>query len=310
MLTRREYKGLTWIDLELPTESELASVADEYKVHPLVIGELTNPSLRSKVDLYSEFIYLILHFPICQICYGKQLDNNNLDTEEIDFVIGRNFLITTHYQPLPGLSEFATVFQSSQLENHRGKNKTPAGLLFCYLVRKLYGDLASDLNYINGVLKQAEKKIFADQERAMVKLLAEVNRNLLDFHWALKHHREVLASLQSVTREFFDDSFHYYLEAVTGEYNRIWAMLESNRETFIDLRETNESLLSIKTNETMKVFTVMAFIFFPLTLITQFFGMNMTLPFASSPQSYYLVIALMLATLFGMLVLAKYRRWL
>lgn len=315
MLTRREYKGLTWIDLESPTEPELASIADEYKIHPVVIGELTNPSIRSKVDRYSDFIYLILHFPICQICYGQRPafgsggPKNNLDTEEIDFIIGHNFLITTHYQPLNGVSEFATVFQSNQLEN-RGKNKNQAGLLFYYLVRQLYGDLASGLDYINGVLKQAERKVFAGEERAMVKLLTEVNRNLLDFRWALKNHREVLASLQSVAREFFDDGFHYYLGAVTGEYNRIWTMLESNHETFIDLRETNESLLSIKTNETMKVFTVMAFIFFPLTLITQFFGMNMILPFAGSPQSYYLVIAMMLTTLFGMLVLAKYRRWL
>lgn len=304
MLTRREYKGLTWIDLESPTEAELKQVADEYQIHPLVVGELTQPSLRSKVDLYNEFIYLILHFPICQICYGERKEGN-LDTEEIDFVIGRKFLITAHYQPIAGLTEFATVFQPGQLED-RGQ----AGLLFYHLVRQLYGELATGLDYINGVLKQAEKKVFAGQELAMVKLLTEVNRNLLDFRWALKHHREVLHSLTSATREFFDNSFRYHLDVVIGEYDRIWAMLESNRETFIDLRETNESLLSIKTNETMKVFTVVAVIFFPLTLITQFFGMNVSLPIADSPYSYYFVLALMLGTFFIMLALAKYRRWL
>ncbi|MFH1170837.1 MAG: magnesium transporter CorA family protein [Candidatus Vogelbacteria bacterium] len=315
MLTRREYKDLTWIDLESPTESELKQVADEYQIHSLVVGELTQPSLRSKVDLYSDFIYLILHFPICQICYGERKEGN-LDTEEIDFVIGREFLITTHYQPIAGITEFAAVFQPGQLES-RGQDKTPAspsgrhaGLLFYHLVRQLYGELTTGLDYINGVLKQAEKKIFADQELAMVKLLTEVNRNLLDFRWALKHHREVLNSLTSVAREFFDDSFRYHLGVVIGEYDRIWTMLESNRETFTDLRETNESLLSIKTNETMKVFTVVAVIFFPLTLITQFFGMNIILPIADSPYSYYFVLALMLGTLFVMLALAKYRRWL
>ncbi|HEY4476833.1 MAG TPA: magnesium transporter CorA family protein [Candidatus Paceibacterota bacterium] len=313
MLTRHQYKELIWIDLESPTESELASAAREFKVHPLVTHELNQPSLRSKVDLYSDFIYLILHFPICQICYSERVNagsvQNNADTEEIDFVIGHNFLITTHYQPVVGIKEFATIFQPSQLED-RGKDKTHAGFLFYHLVRQLYGELTTGLDYINGVLKQAEGKVFSGEERAMVKLLAEVNHTLLDFRWALKHHRGVLDSLQAVSREFFDDDFHYYLGAVSGEYNRIWAMLESNRETFTDLRETNESLLSIKTNETMKVFTVMAFIFFPLTLITQFFGMNIILPLADSPHSYYFVLALMLATLFGMLALAKYRRWL
>ena len=128
MLTRRDYKGLIWIDLESPTEPELTAVANEYKIHPLVVGELTQPSLRSKVDLYSEFIYLILHFPICQICYGERTDGSS-DTEEIDFVIGREFLITTHYQPIIGLGEFAASFNPSHLED-RGKDKTHAGLLF------------------------------------------------------------------------------------------------------------------------------------------------------------------------------------
>ena len=308
MLTRREYKGLTWIDLESPTEPELKQVADEYKIHSLVIGELTQPSLRSKVDLYNDFIYLILHFPICQICYGES-KGGNLDTEEIDFVIGREFLITAHYQPIAGITEFATVFQPDQLEGH-GQGKISAGLLFYYLVRQLYSELATGLDYINGVLKQAEKKIFAGQELAMVKLLTEVNRNLLDFRWALKHHREVFNSLAPATKEFFNDGFRYHLDVMIGEYDRIWAMLEGNRETFTDLRETNESLLSIKTNETMKVFTVVAVIFFPLTLITQFFGMEMILPFADSPYSYYFVLALLLGTFFVMLALAKYRRWL
>ena len=308
MLTRREYKGLVWIDLESPTEAELRQVSDEYKIHPLVMSELPQPSLRSKVDLYGDFIYLILHFPICQLCYGEPREDN-LDTEEVDFLIGREFLITTHYQPISGISEFATIFQSSHLED-RGKEKTHAGLLFYHLVRQLYGDLVSGLDYINNLLRQAEKKVFANEEREMVKLLTEVNRNLLDFRWALKNHREVLESLGAVAREFFADGFHYYLGAVTGEYNRIWAMLESNRETFTDLRETNESLLSIKTNETMKVFTVLAFIFFPLTLITQFFGMNILLPFGDSPSAYFHILILMLAILFGLLALAKYRRWL
>lgn len=311
MLTRREYKGLVWIDLESPTEPELASIAVEYKVHPLVMGELSQPSQRSKVDLYSDFIYLILHFPICQICYGKQAPPvaGNPDTEEIDFIIGREFLITAHYQPVVGIGEFAASFNPSHLED-RGKEKTHAGLLFYHLVHQLYGGLAAGLDYINGVLKQAERKVFADQERAMVKLLAEVNRNLLDFRWAIKNHHEVLDSLQSVSREFFDDGFHNYLGTVIGEYNRIWTLLESNRETFADLRETNESLLSIKTNETMKMFTVLAFIFFPLTLITQFFGMNVALPLANSLYSSYFVLALMFAMLLGLLALAKYRRWL
>ncbi len=308
MTKRQDYDGLTWIDLESPTEEELAQLAKDYEIHPLALQELSKPSLRSKVDLYSNFIYLILHFPICNICYGKQ-PANGADTEEVDYIIGQNFLITVHYEPLEALTEFSKTFTAKYIEE-RVRGKKHAGIIFYYLTKHLYASLSAGLDYVNGILRQAEKKIFAGEEKSMVHLLSNVNHNLLDFRWALKSHRQLLDSLTLAGDEFFGDSFKHYSSAITGEYEKIWNMLESNRETFNDLRETNDSLLSIKTNETMKAMAVLAFIFFPITIVTQFFGMNTNLPFVGPAHDYLAVIGLMALALALMVAWARSRRWL
>ncbi|MEK7208889.1 MAG: magnesium transporter CorA family protein [Patescibacteria group bacterium] len=307
MIKKQDYNGLTWIDLEAPTEVELKQVVVEYKIHPLAAAELANPSTRSKVDLYSDFIYLILHFPICHLCYGKRPITGE-DTEEVDFIIGQNFLLTVHYKPMESLTEFSRIFTVNYFKE-RGR-KLHAGYIFYYLMRHLYNSLSTGLDYVNGVLKQAEQKIFAGEEKAMIQLLASINRNLFDFRWALKTHRQILDSLVVAGQEFFGQGFKYYLATITGEYEKIWNMLESNRETFLDLRQTNESMLSIKTNETIKLLTVLAFIFFPLTIATQFFGMNIDLPLVNQPSGYLIVIGLMVVISAIMFVWARFRRWL
>lgn len=315
MIKKLESHGVTWCQLESPTEEELQSVANEYGLHPVAVRELASPSLRSKVDVYQNFIYLILHFPNCRTCRVDQANGKKQtvatlsDEQEIDFILGRDFLITAHYEPIDSLLEFGKIFELGTWlpGNHE---KTHAGFLFFYLFRALYQALANNLDYINQRLKQIERSIFSSQEKAMVKLLAEINRELLDFRWALKAHKELLLSLSAIGHDFFGSDFHYYLSAIVGEYEKIWNMVESNRATFLDLRETNDSLLSVKNNETMKFLSVVAFIFLPMTMIIQLFGMNAAaVPIVGRPNDFYIIMMIAAVLTLMMFAAAKFRRW-
>ena len=101
MLKKFRYKDITWIDLESPTEAEIAELGATYEIHPVVLTELDRPSARAKVDVYSDFIYLILHFPTPA---GTD--------QEIDFIVGKNFIITTHYELVDSLNDFAKIFET------------------------------------------------------------------------------------------------------------------------------------------------------------------------------------------------------
>ena len=109
MLSKRVQRNLKWIDLECPTSAELRQVMTEYNIHPLVAQELVGPSIRPKVEVYSDFIYLILHFPVIRRKKGRRV----VEQQEIDFVIGKNFIITSRYDEVDSLYQFSIRFHNT-----------------------------------------------------------------------------------------------------------------------------------------------------------------------------------------------------
>lgn len=301
-----KYKNITWIDINSPTRDEVEAVAKNYNLHPIAVNELLESSARAKVDVYDDFIYLILHFPNHRLGNGS----DQKDTHEIDFIIGQDFVITTSYEEFEPLQEFSKFLEVHPILDKSKKN-IHAGYLFYHILRHLYQSLETGLDSINYNLKKAEKSIFAGQEKEMVMVLSNINRHLLDFRWSIKSHKETLISLELAGKQFFGDNFSYYLHSMIGEFEKIWNQLENIRETFFDLRNTNESLLSIKTNETMKNLTMMAFITFPLTLIAAIFGMNAkNIPFIGQTYDFWIILTLMAGLLLFMLSFFKIKRWL
>jgi len=107
MISKYTYKKLTWVDLESPTKEEVITLKDEYKLPDLVADELYEPTTRSKIDKYDNVIYLILHFPV--------LDGKGQTEREIDFAIGKNFIITTHYETIDPIHEFSKIFEVNSI---------------------------------------------------------------------------------------------------------------------------------------------------------------------------------------------------
>src|SRR3989344_6022899 len=266
MIKKFKYKDVTWIDLESPTLEEIRGVATEYRLHPVSVSELENPNSRAKIDVFAEHIYLGLHFP--RGLLGRGTTDNKYDSLEIDFIIGKNVIITNHYELVNVLNDFGKIFETDFIlkKNH---DRIHAGFIFYYIMREIYHALEAGLSGLNNRLRLAGGDIFAGHEREMVKTLANLNYELMDSRWSLRSHREVLLSLESAGEEFFGAKFKYYLQSIKGDHEKIWKTIESNHATFLDLRQTNDSLLSIKTNDITKSLTVIAFIFFPLTIISQ-----------------------------------------
>lgn len=297
MIKQLKYKNVTWIDISKPTREEVNNLVKQYNLHDVVSDELLSPSSRSKVDYYEDYIYLVLHFPL-----------NKYDVSEIDFILGQDFVITTHTDTIQPLAEFAQILDGGN-DNKKEKG-FHAGHLFYYMLRELYGPLEVELDGINNKLKKIEEKIFAGQEAEMIKSLSQTNHQLLDIKWSLKFHREVLNSLAGVGKDFYGEKFDYYLRAIVSEYEHVAELVKSNREIFAELHSTNESLLMIKNGLTMRVLTALAFIFLPVTLTTFIFSMSGSEPIVESYLGWSGVIGIMI--LVGLIAsgLAKYKKWI
>ena len=132
----------------------------------------------------------------------------------------------------------------------------------------------------------------------------------MDWRWTLKTHGEILTSLETAGEELFGRAFIYYLRAISSEQAKIWNIIESNRAMFLDLRETNDSLLTIKTNETIKALTIAAYVLLPMTIIAQLFGVagNDT-PLINSANGFETVVGLMIVSSVITYLVARFKKW-
>lgn len=298
MISKYTYKGLTWVDLESPSAEELNHVSEEYAIPETVSKEIGQTRDYSKVELHEKCIYLILRFP-----HKKE----STQEQEIDFIVGDKFMITVHYEPSNSLSEFSKIFEDGKTFEQK-TNLDHIGILVYNLIKTLYAHSRDNLSIITRMIKETEHQIFKGNGDKVVADLSNANHLLIDFRLALGFHQDVLESFENSTKQFFGDKFAYYFSGILSEYKKTKAILENYKETLDNLRETNDSLLANKTNETIKVLTIITFLISPVTVISSLFMMNTD--FILTKNEFYIVLVAMFITSLLTYIYFKIKKWI
>ncbi|OGC88877.1 hypothetical protein A2419_02510 [Candidatus Adlerbacteria bacterium RIFOXYC1_FULL_48_26] len=303
MITRYVQRNLTWIDCLSPTAAEVRSLMHEFDIDPLIAEELLLPSYKPKVEKLGDLIYIILHFPTLR--NGRQTPE-----QEIDFIIGKHFLITTRYENIDPFHTFAKIFEVEALLKKEA-HATHGGHLFVALVRNLYQAIENGCTTMHRRLRDIEERIFSGDERRMVAGLSQVGRSIHDFRQSMAPHEEMLKSFEPVGTKTFGSEFAYYVRDLEGAYERIDRTLDNLHGSLTELRETNNSLLSTKQNEIMKTFTVMAFIFLPLSFIAGLFGMNTrNNPIVGTAHDFWIIVGIMTVLACCFFIYFRRKDWL
>lgn len=306
MVSKYKFKATTWVDLASPSHAEILTTLEEFGLPESMADELGTCTLRSKVDYYDKhgFIYLVLHFPVI----SSGTENSE---QEIDFIVGKNFLITTRYEKIDPLNNFSRLFDKESFRDISRMGEH-AGFIFSSLMREIYKHSLENLENINDSLKKIEEDIFKGMQAEAVVVISNTNRKFLNFKQALRHHGEIIQSFEDVAVELYGERFRHSMEMVSSEYNRVKNTLDVGKEILSDLRETNDSLLTTRTNQTMKTLTAMTFTMLPITLITGIFGMNVTdnMLFIRNGRDFILVLCFMLIVGLIMFVYFKGKKWL
>ena len=303
MITRHTRRNLLWIDCVSPTPAEIRSLMEEFSIDPSLAEELLLPSFRPRVERRGEIIYLILHFPVFRGAHQHH-------EHEMDFLIGKNFLITTRYENIDPLHTFAKAFEVNTILGN-DSSISNGGHIFISMTRAFYLALGSEADAVHRRLRDIEDHVFSGDERRMVAQISQVGRVIHHFRQALLSHDETLKSLEPVGARFFGAEFSYHVRELVGAYERVLRRLENLHDSLTELRETNNSLLSTKQNEIMKTLTMMAFVTFPLSLISSIFGMNThATPIVGTPFDFWIVLGLMAALALSFFVYFRHRGWL
>lgn len=306
MLHRHEYKNLTWVDLESPTVDEVRSVVEEFGINTMVADELLSPTLRPHTERYDGYLYLVLHFPTLR----QNGETATVPEQEVDFIIGKNFIVTTRYEELASFVEFRKVFEVNAAleEDHFTDNSFD---IFLLLAKRLYRTVDVEIDEVRETLECIEAEIFKGREKEMVISLSRAGRDILNLKQALDPHQDVLSSLADLTAEFAGKEYVSRVRAIESMYYRSRKHVTRIWQTLSELRETNNSLLSTKQNEVMKILTIMAFVTFPLMLISSVFGMNTKiLPIVGTEYDFWKIIGIMFVATFGMFYYFRHKNWL
>lgn len=300
-----KHKHITWIDIEKPSKKDVKFLRDNFNFHPLILEEIQSSTLRAKVEEFPNYLYLVLHFP----AYNKRIKENK--PFEIDFLVTHTHIITSHLNnSFTAFSEFLKKIEKDESSQKHFMNQTTGHLLY-YLINFLISSCIPSLDHISQKVDKIEGKIFRGQQREMVEEISLAKRDLLDFRRIIKPQKTILESLLRRGPLFFGEYLKPYFEDLIGSNDQLWNQLENDKETIESLAQTNDSLLSYKLNDTMRILTVFATLLLPATLVTGLFGMNIdNMPIVKSEFSFWVVILIIVVILNVFIIFFKKKRML
>jgi magnesium transporter len=160
-------------------------------------------------------------------------------------------------------------------------------------------------------LDSIEEDIFIEgRSREVVRDISNVKQEIINFRKIIRPQRAVLRDLERVKMRFIAEDLEIYFDDIVDASERIWDMLENFKEVVEALEDTNESVLSHRVNNILKVLTSITVIVMPLTLIASIWGMNVGVPGEGSIHAFYVIVAVMVGVLVTMLTFFKRNGWL
>jgi magnesium transporter len=285
---------LTWIDIEPPTERETEYLAQNYPFHPLDLDDTLSRKQRPKIDEYKEYLFLVFHLPR----YRK--DERVLTSSQVAVFIGPNYLITLHKGELKPLVK---LFKECQLDEESRQEylSKGSGYLLYRILDRLVDYCLPILDKVGDGIEEVEEGIFAARRSGTIKEISRLRRDVIAFRRIIWPMRAVIGSLEPKVRRFINTDMAVYFGDMVDHLDKIWDGLDEYKEIIEGLSDTYDSLATNRTNEVVRILTIIATIMLPVTVVASVYGMNISLPFMDSDYALLYVFLIMLVIIVGVL---------
>lgn len=308
MIKQLTAKNFHWIDIDHPTEKDIKYVKENYGVRDVVLNRLVPPMKRSEIEEYNQYFFIILHFPI----FDHRVRQSQ--PEELDIIITKNALITSHNGNLSEHNKFFKTCTECVKEKSAYLSKGHVHLLY-HLLDSLIDAQIPMLEHIDENILRIEENVFKGKEQEMLREIAVVKRDIINFRRIIKPQHAILDGLNRKAHHLFGEKYMQKLERhaqeIIGSNIRIWNTIENHKEMIESIEGTNESLLSYQLNETMKILTVVSVIIAPVALIVNIWGMDFgNAPLKENPMGFWIVMLFALLTGATLTIYFKTKKWM
>lgn len=290
-----------WVDLAAPDARESAILASVFGFHELAIEDALSESHHPKIEPYEGYLYLILH-GIDFLAAEQQFA-----TQDTDFFLGPNYLVTVH----PETARTIPAVRDMLGRNHRILSEGAPALLH-RIVDAMFEHYRPEIEKLEDRIDAVEKEVFDGAPPDIVRRMLDLKRDIAALRRIVIPQRDVVGRL--ARREFavIDNEIAYRFRDVYDQLVRMTDEALIFQDRINGLLEAHVSNVSNRLNEVMKVLTVIATIFMPLTVLTGAYGMNVGLPSfpGGAGAQFWWVFGIMLVASAGMLAWFRRRGWI
>lgn len=302
--TRALVKGgaVTWVDVNLAEpRTVLDALATEFGIHPLTIEDLRSRNQRPKVEEYPGYLFIVTKML-------KQRPGGRFETEQVGIILGEGWLLTIQ-EGKPG--DVFDVVRASLRNGRPVARASGADHLLYLILDALVSACFPILEQFGARAERLEDVIMDEGKGDTVRAaIQDLRRDLLTVRRIAWPQRDALAILERDELPFIRPETRTFLRDVHDMGSRVIDFVETNRDVVASLMDLHLAHVAQRTNEIMRVLTVVTTIFVPLTFIVGWYGMNFRyMPELHWPWAYPAVLLVMAGLAFGMYLAFKRKGW-
>jgi len=294
-------EGLLWVDVTETTEEDGKFLERVFKFHQLTVEDCASPLIHPpKIDDFDDYLFIVLHG------INHVVESDIVETAELALFLGHNFVVSNHNFPL-----YSTEAVRQQVENDGRPMKYGADFLAHTLADTLIDNVLPTIDQMSDVAQDIEEATLRNPQPPTLEAILKLKRSTLRVHRVMAPQQEVLNRLSRGEFPIIRAEAHIYYRDIYDHLVRIEDLNQTLRDRTDNALATYLSAVANRQNEVMKVLSIIAAIFLPLTLVAGIYGMNFEyMPELKIPWAYFAVLGLMAFVIIGVIWWFWARNWI
>ncbi|MGB2965085.1 MAG: magnesium/cobalt transporter CorA [Anaerolineales bacterium] len=294
--------AVNWLNIDGSHQVELLEdIGRRLEIHPLVLEDILNTNQRPKLEDYDQYLFLELNM----LTWSEE--SSQVEAEQISLLLGENYLVT--FQDLE-----KDVFDPVRKRIREGKGRLTSGgpgYLAYSLIDAVVDHYFIVLENLGEQIEFLEEELVTDPDPGTLHAIHDLKRELIFLRKSVWPLREVISALERGESPLFQESSLVYLRDVYDHVIQIIDTIETFREMASGMLDIYLSSISNRMNEVMKVLTIIATVFIPLSFVVGLYGMNFKyMPELGWKWGYGMVWVVIITMVTGMLVYFRRKKWL
>ena len=298
----KDRPNVTWINMEGIHQAEIMEkIANHFGIHSLVMEDILNTGQRPKMDDLEDYVYVVLKM----LNYNEEDDE--IDAEQISIILGQNLVISFQEKE-------RDVFEPirERIRKNKGRiRKRGADYLAYTLLDSVVDNYFTILEKIGERIEFLEEELVENPSTQTLQEIHRLKREMIFLRKSIWPLREVISGLERGESSLIKETTVIYLRDVYDHTIQVIDTVETFRDMLSGILDVYLSSISNKMNEVMKVLTIIATIFIPLTFLAGVYGMNFRyMPELEWRWGYFTALFLMAVICIGMVIYVRKKKWL